>query len=220
MCVGHILDLVGAEAREGLVEEQQLRPGGEGHRQLHLLLVPVGQVADLLVARPVEVKEPQQLERALVGHSIIDRGAPREHDVERTPPPVRVRAEHDIVEGGERGEQRGDLEGTGQSEPDDGVGGATGDRRTLEDDTATARCNDTGDEIEHGGLAGAVRADQAEQLAAVDIEPEVGNGGQPPEAPAQVVDLEENRHRIEARPARSETSPPGRNSMTLVSRMP
>src|SRR5258706_15557285 len=79
-------------------------------------------------------------------------------------------------------------------------------RRKAEDRLAEAaplaacRGIGAGDEIEGGRLAGAVRADHAEDLAFAHFEVEVGHGGEAAEALGQPLDLE-NRSHSPMRPA-------------------
>jgi hypothetical protein len=51
----------------------------------------------------------------------------------------------------------------------------------------------TGDEVEEGRLAGAVRADQARDRPVRDGEGDVVDGGDPTEAPRQAANLENRR---------------------------
>src|SRR5258706_16241211 len=73
-------------------------------------------------------------------------------------------------------------------------------RRKAEDRLAEAahlaacRGVGAGDEIEGGRLAGAVRADHAEDLAFAHFEVEVGHGGEAAQALGQPLDLENRSH--------------------------
>src|SRR5258706_11494911 len=79
-------------------------------------------------------------------------------------------------------------------------------RRKAEDRLAEAaplaacRGIGAGDQIEGGRLAGAVRADHAEDLAFAHFEVEIGHGGEAAEALGQLLDLE-NRSHSPIRPA-------------------
>ena len=61
-------------------------------------------------------------------------------------------------------------------------------------DAAAGRLDHAGDEIDGGGLAGAVRADDAEDLGLVDIEAQIGHGLQAAEVLAQTLDGQQAGH--------------------------
>jgi len=102
-----------------------------------------------------------------------------------------------VFENRQAREQTDILEGTG----DLGFAGDAKVRQALEQvfsailvahsDHAHGRLVETGDAIEHGGLAGAVRADQRGDLAALGLEREVVDGHQAAELHRQVLDLEQ-----------------------------
>ena len=62
-------------------------------------------------------------------------------------------------------------------------------RSPLNSTSPGARRQERGDQLEQGGLAGAVRADHREDLAARDVEGDVVDGDQAAEALGQVLDL-------------------------------
>ena len=85
-------------------------------------------------------------------------------------------------------------------------GAADAERRPAEDvlaleqDGAAVGAQFAGDEVEDGGLARAVRADQADDAALADVEGEIAHGDQPAEGLAQAADAEQDllvgsRHR-------------------------
>ena len=78
--------------------------------------------------------------------------------------------EGDVVEDAEPREDRGDLEGVGDAEPDAGVGGQAGDVAAVEADRAGVGQQAAGEQADEGGLAGAVRADQGVDLAGREVE--------------------------------------------------
>src|SRR6202521_414635 len=73
------------------------------------------------------------------------------------------------------------------------VRGQAGDVFTLEDDFARARTLDAHDRLHRGRLAGAVRADQAENLAGAQIEAQVLDRGEATEALGEAADFENRR---------------------------
>jgi hypothetical protein len=82
-------------------------------------------------------------------------------------------AGHDVLLGIETGQHAHQLEGARDAAPRDPVGGLAGDARPVEQDLAAAGGERAGDEVEHGGLAGAIRPDQAEEFALCDVEAHV-----------------------------------------------
>jgi hypothetical protein len=66
----------------------------------------------------------------------------------------------------------------------------------VEADVAGVGAVEPRDEVEDGGLAGAVRADQAGDLAALDVEREAVERDDAAEAPCQLVDLEKRDTRL------------------------
>src|SRR6202521_560336 len=101
------------------------------------------------------------------------------------------------------------------------VRGQAGDVFTLEDDFARARTLDAHDRLHRGRLAGAVRADQAENLAGAQIETEVLDRGEAAEALGEAADFENGRivggrvhHERASRDRAAPRKPPGKNNTT------
>ncbi len=89
------------------------------------------------------------------------------------PAPVRLHHfEHraDVVLDIEAAEDRGLLRQVADAEPGALVHRQRGDVVAVELDAAAVGLDQAGDHVEHGGLAGAVRAEQADRLAAAHIE--------------------------------------------------
>jgi hypothetical protein len=93
-----------------------------------------------------------------------------------------VRADQDVLGGRELGEDAGGLEGTGKAGADPLVLPRAGDVFTVEEDAAGRRCDLAGDETDAGGLARPIRPDQADDLAAADVEGEIAHGPNAAEA--------------------------------------
>jgi hypothetical protein len=62
------------------------------------------------------------------------------------------------------------------------------------------------DHVQGGGLAGAVGAEQADDLAGADREADAVHGGDRPEPLADVTDVED-RHAVDSRPRQGRTHP-------------
>src|SRR6202030_3844598 len=72
----------------------------------------------------------------------------------------------------------------------DAVGRLADQLAAMQLNRSGGRPQDAGDEVEHGGLAGAVRADQADDLALVDDGIEAIDSGQAAEAASQGLNLQ------------------------------
>ena len=72
---------------------------------------------------------------------------------------------------------------------------AARDVSAEEADLARARRQRSGDQVEHGALAGAVGTDQADDLAGLDLEADIVDGDQAAEALDGAVDSEQRRTR-------------------------
>src|ERR1043165_2176837 len=100
-------------------------------------------------------------------------------------------AQHDVFEDGEVAEGLDDLEGAADAETRGGVGGKAGEGGIAEADRALVGRDEAADEIEEGGLAGAVGADDEEDLAFVCGEGGVVDPAQAAEAFADVLEGED-----------------------------
>ena len=88
------------------------------------------------------------------------------------------RGDDEVLAHGQAAEQLVDLVALGQAELADVGDVHAGDVAALEDDLAGGRRDLAGQHLEEGGLAGAVGADDAAQLAVVDGEVDVAVGDQ------------------------------------------
>ena len=104
------------------------------------------------------------------------------------------RADHDVLGHGEIGEGLELLEGARDAAAGDAVGPQAGDLAAVEEDAAGVGRLEAGDQVEQRRLAGAVGADDAEDLALVDIEGDVGVGGEAAEALGHAFDVEQQAH--------------------------
>ena len=86
----------------------------------------------------------------------------------------------------------GDLEGPSDARFRDDVSRPAGDVAAIEPDTPRARAHAAGDEVEKGGLAGPVRADDRVPVALMNLEVHRIHRAETAEAPAQALELEEH----------------------------
>ena len=82
----------------------------------------------------------------------------------------------------ERRDETGVLERATEAEGGPAIGRVLRDVGPVEDDPALVGLREPGDEVEDRRLAGAVRADQAEDLAVAQVEAGVVDGADPAEA--------------------------------------
>ena len=161
--VGRLLHLGVVEAVEALVRQQQLRLGGERAGQLELLerggAEPVGgRVRRRSAGRPgASASSAWRQQAARVGLAVLAE-------------PGRQR---DVLEQRQVAERARDLIGAADALVADAVGGQPADLLACELDRAGRRHVHAGDAVEGRALARAVRADQAEDLALLDVERDV-----------------------------------------------
>ena len=102
-----------------------------------------------------------------------------------------VGADHHVLQRRHLAEQPDVLEGAGDAHAGDLVPLDAAQRRAVEDHRAGGGPVDTGDRVEAGGLACTVRPDQAEDLAAADVERDRVQGGQPAELDREILCLQQ-----------------------------
>src|SRR5205807_4280646 len=96
--------------------------------------------------------------------------------------------EDDVLDQREPVERPRDLERAPNTEVDDAVGRQPGDLAPLEADGAGVRRQGPGQHVEDRALAGAVGADQAEDLSRLDTERHVADGDEAAESLRQSFD--------------------------------
>ena len=101
-----------------------------------------------------------------------------------------VAADHHVLDGRHLGEQPDVLEGARDARLRDLVHRGRLVRRAAQHEGAAVGRVQAGDDVEEGGLAGAVGADQAVDLARIDGDADVGQGLQAAEALGHAIDLE------------------------------
>ena len=170
----HIAPLVDREPGKGLVEQQDSRALRQRHRDLDPAPFAIGGLAE----RPVgEVAEPDPVERG------AGAGGQRLLAVE---PDERVPAqwrpaeerERDIAQQRLAREQRDDLVGAREAEMGAPPARDMGQLEPEQPDRAAVGTQFAGDQVEQGGFAGAVRADDQAVLAQLDREAHRGGDAQ------------------------------------------
>ena len=177
-----------AQARGGLVEQQQLRAHHQRARQLDGLADPEREPE----RRPVrDAGETQPLEH-------VERFRARGRLAAVRAEPARkagVVTDQRVLEHGHVVEQRDVLERPRDSQARDLLRRAPQQIVALEPDRAGRRLVQPGDAVEAGRLAGAVRPDQPGDVAFGDVEGHVVQRRYPAEPDRQVANLEQRRQR-------------------------
>ena len=189
---GHVFGFLDVQAGRRLVEQQQFRLGAQGARQLDHLAHAVGQACDHRVAVVLQVQKVDDLFHFLTRFDLGRTGFGREKHLAPQPRlAVRVAADQQVLQHGGVLEQLDVLKGAGNAQPRDLVrrllGQAQGALWPGVVDHARGGRVDAADQVEHGGLASAVGADQGEDLAALDVEADLVHGQHAAKAHAQVL---------------------------------
>ena len=138
-------------------------------------------------ARPAEPDARERGARRLAQRGLLARRTPETEGM----PGMRLHGERHVVERGEIGKQRGDLERAGEPEPAAAIGRQRGDVAAAEANAAGVG-RELADELaDQRGLAGAVRPDDGVQLALRHVERDGIGGDHAAEAFAQALDLQE-----------------------------
>ncbi len=182
---------LGVHAGGGLVEEEESGVAGECAGDFQLALVSVGEVAREVVGLVLEADELQKFHGAFAAgvFCLVVAGEAQEGGPEAFLGPG-VAADEDVLQDGHVGEESDVLEGAGDAGLGDevGLGGQDG---ALVADLAFGGDVEAGEAVEEGGLAGAVGADETDDLAAVDGEVDVADGGESAESHGDAAGVED-----------------------------
>ena len=187
---------LGVHAGGGFVEEEDLGLGGEGAGDFEAALLAVGEVAGELVGAGFEAEgfeEDVGGGFVLVVFELVVWGA--EDGAEEAVGDGLVESDEDVFEDGEAAEEADVLEGAGDAGAVDLEGLFADEGFSGESDVAGGGAVDAGDDVEGGGFAGAVGADEAEELALVEREVEVVEGFEAAEVEGEVGDFEQSNER-------------------------
>src|SRR5882724_3562040 len=171
----HLAELGGVESCHDLVQEEKTGLGGEGAGHFEALAQTDGEGA--------RRTRRERLEAAQGGHPA--RFLPRR----RYRGQAREGSDHHVVLDGEIAEGLDDLERAAQAQCADLVRGHPRDVAAVEEDAALVRGVEARDDIEEGGLARAVRADDADDLARGGAQRDFTDRGQSAEALGDGVKL-------------------------------
>jgi hypothetical protein len=139
----------------------------------------------------LEAEEVEQLHRMVDDPSLFALVAGRvQHRVEQPVVELPVMGDPHVVEHAHLVPEPDGLEGAADAQARNRVRRLAGDRLAVKDDLAFAGRVDAGDEVKNGGLAGAVGANQADQLAGVQLQLKIVDGAQTAEVVGQIVDCQ------------------------------
>src|SRR5215472_16187624 len=190
----HVLLLLEIHPRHRLVEQQQLGLCGQSTPELDALLQPVGQPAHGSLAHVLDLEEiDHRLDLLAVLELLAPGCAQVEGLLEDVARHLEIAAGHQIVEHAHAAEERDVLEG-----PRDALlrGFVRVDPAALaspERYRAPLRVIHAVDDVEHRGLARAVRADDGAHLVLAHVEGNPLQRDDTPESERYVLDLEQRR---------------------------
>ena len=142
------------------------RVGHQHAGELEELALAAGEDAGRLALEAGEHDEVEEGAGALDGRALLGGDAGGAEEVHPGPlAGLALGAGQHVLEHGHLGEGAGDLEGPPDAAGDALLGAFAGDVGGADADIARGRAEGAGEEVEERGLAGAVRADQADHLA-------------------------------------------------------
>src|SRR5919204_2769701 len=207
-----LLDLGGVEPGVALVQHQKARAQGEALGELEPLAPGEGEGGRWTMRHVGKAREFEMLagDRPCLAH-VAGMTA-------------KQRAGGDVLHHRHPRERLHDLEGSGEAEPRDPVGPLARDVMAVEMHMARRGRMHAGDQVDQRGLAGAVRPNEADDLALVDVEADVVDGLEPAEPARDAIQGQKRRHFAIAfvgEPSRISASRPlGRNSTSTTMMTP
>ena len=193
--LAQVLLLGGVHAGGGLVQREEARLGGERARDLEAALVAVGEVLGELIAARADAHVFEKLVGAFFDGAFLGaRARPAQDRAEHARARAHVAPDHHVLERREIVEEPDVLEGARDPHACDAIRRRVLQLRTLEAETALLLAIDAGEDVEEGGLARAVGADEPVDLALADRERNLGERGEAAEALGDALDLEKRGH--------------------------
>ncbi len=181
-----------AHARDGLVEQQQAGADGQRSRHVDALLDAERQLGRQLVLEFAQVQGIQQRQGLFARRGLLaSRRREAKGGAKGAVGLVAVEAGQHVLEHGLLAKELDVLEGPPDAEPADHIRLEPGDVMAVEQDTPGGRLHHAGNGVDEGRLAGAVGADQAADLAGLDVERQLGDGGDTTEADRHASELEQ-----------------------------
>src|SRR5690606_4513145 len=207
-----------------LVEQEQLGPADQGAADLDPPPVDHGDAGHSLEQTVGKGRIEQHDQLAGGGVARLELGAKRAPPEQVEHEPVveaGVIADNDVVDDRERQAQTRALEGARDAGAVDLLGRGARDVLSFERDAAGARRVDARHHVEEGGLARAVGADEAQDLAATHLEVQIFERHEPAKAPAEAFAGEQRRRAHGCQPGKywrrpRGNRPPGRKRNSRI----
>src|SRR5499427_3056264 len=196
----HVLLLLEVHAGHRLVQQQEVRLHCERAPELDALLQAVGQPADRDLADLRDLEEVDDLFGLDAMRDLLGERRPGAQDLpEQAAAHLEGAAGHDVVERRHAAKQGNVLEGARNAAARRLVGTHAGTGFSLERDATLLRMIEAVDDVEHRGLAGAVWADDGANLAAPDVECDLGQRAHAAEGQRHVLDRQQRGVGLAAR---------------------
>ena len=168
---GEVFALLAVEPGRWLVEQQHFRLECQRASEADDLLDAEAERADRLVPVALELDElDDALDRFALRALRRPGGRQKQRLREKAALQSAVPADEQIVEHAKMGQQFAVLEGARDATPGDRVRWLARDALAGEEHVARAGTVDAADAVQHASLAGAVRADEREELTSLDCE--------------------------------------------------
>ena len=175
--VHELLRLLWVHAGRWLVEQQKLRRRRERARNLETPLRAIRQIFRRLIGKAVKLEYLEELHRLVLYALFLAVVAANSHDGLSEPVfYMEMECDFDIVEHGEFREKADILECSGNAELRYLIRLFADDAAAHEFNLAIRRLIDAREKIERGRLARAVRANEANKLAGIDVKIEIRDG--------------------------------------------
>jgi len=183
--VDHAPAFLRAHAGGRFIEQQHARLQHQRQRDIQKLLVAMRQIGRQGIGLVAQAEHVHHLTRALA--TFGQRKLPAEHGGAAA---MRLHGGIERFRHGERREDAGDLKGAGNAATHD-LGMRHADEiGAVEHDAAVIRLDGAGNQIEEGGLAGAVRPDHRGERAGRKFERDVAHRGDTAEGFGKALDQE------------------------------
>src|SRR5262252_5418551 len=160
-----------------LVEEQKPWAGRQSARDLKTSLIPVGEIVGEGVRFSFESHERKKLDGALAGGALLSEDPGGADDSRHNRPVQTAMFSHqNVLERGHGRKETDGLKRPGNATLSDAIGAKAGYAPSGKLELARARLDEAGDDIEQGGLSGAVRTDEARDRSLLNREVNLGQG--------------------------------------------
>src|SRR5450756_1293341 len=181
----------------GLVQDEELGFGGKSSRDFQPALGPVGEGTRDVGSMSLKVEQAQEVDGVVVDKLLaLPVLACVQERISVAVRHMEVIGNLDVVDNAGLAEQADVLERAGDPCLGDLVGFLAHNVLSVEDDGTLGRRIDTGDHVEDGRLASAVGSDEADDLAMLQLDVEVGNSAQTAKELSEMLNVEESHYAL------------------------